>query len=1361
MDKQKAQQYLGKLKTLLQGKNLKLLIIIGATVLLVGSVGGMLLVKSKTVPEQVMASTVSPNGFTVSAFTDWKAATELVVADNPEFKNSREFQDERDYLRNSLTDEQSNRNSHVLVARGLEPDTQYWYKVRTSFNSTFDEELYTLKTPAVSEDIPSPEPIYGEVVNQEGNPQPNILIEVYAEQADGRRSASIVTYTAENGTYSADLANLRTLAHGEYWKDDELVPTKVKVIAKSNSESYFYDVYNKEYAPVPTFAFKEIENEYAQVHSPLPTQNSSLLSKLAPEAQAEEQFGCAKGVNEGAICGSDCNGDDPNDSDWVTSGTCKGDVCQGAKSCSEVGGNSKPGSNSDAAPKNDGKRNDAKCKEADEAERNCAAAGDACNWQEAIKNLRNEGNCGESTAFTQEQACFILHQEFDNYMKNNEADPCEARNHAIDEAAKRTEGKKCAGYEVKCNPGEQEPRGNASDGGGQCDGKDGANHYKCTADGVATSCNNASGSLGTHKWCTGLCGNGEACVNAISSGKNYHGVPAQGAPNGGGSAPKPAPQRPNTSDQWCVVEDNVCYETMNGDKISSSRRPNMACSSSTGNCTAVHKELVDTNNGGNLQFQDNWLQGGYNCRYAGSGECAPSDFQGSYCFGDALTPGTMCFCDGIISATGPDGKTFTYGKARVDSVTRDGQYLCGASCTSSDFTDNIKTAPECNNPYRCPPPGDDPVTPGDDPPPGGERDCSNINSDCETLRQAISQLNSVAGEEGCYVYDGTGDEIFEGSDDIGRLVGILQDERRRLECDDKLSCNRVDQKCGEGVGQCCDGLTCASDTGLCISESGEDDEYLPRCETSSCSDLLSNDYKCKVGGSTSAVSKCCPQGQRYYQNTCLPEDIPVCLTTRGLDRAKCTPYQGGAVPAGQVRCLSFRTVGGGYDNDTIVVCPRKADVPVDPDEGATPEPTVDPCSGVNQPAGCTCILETKAYCASGVCDKGKCTDPNETKETPAPTKDPCTGRNQPAGCTCILETKAYCASGVCDKGKCTDPNTGTSTATPQPTSEPVTTPAGSAACKGKGQVQCGRTTGCEWASCASSSRCVPTGTTDPCAESNNLHQNIVGKAHAQDDASTVKAQTGDEVDPGVYSGPGGVTLNFFSPTTVAFFIDANGNGVKDEGEKEVENKSYELIKQQEAFTYEVLNGTNAMNFPFYKDDKNFYSANDIIEEARTQGVTITSIKKWYGKWIEYSKEDGKTYGKDFSIKPNEGYFVTSTITGSFGLFGSTPQESFPQQLLNGWSLVGVAPGYGSNKQEAYVHNEFANGIEAFEYITVVNKSDNSIELNNVTRYDSGVYRGVNYAEGEDGKMKEFGLDFELNAMQAYFVKSEKKTVFTP
>ncbi|MFW5720725.1 MAG: hypothetical protein ACOCXT_06895, partial [Candidatus Dojkabacteria bacterium] len=408
--------------------------------------------------------------------------------------------------------------------------------------------------------------------------------------------------------------------------------------------------------------------------------------------------------------------------------------------------------------------------------------------------------------------------------------------------------------------------------------------------------------------------------------------------------------------------------------------------------------------------------------------------------------------------------------------------------------------------------------------------------------------------------------------------------------------------------------------------------------------------------------------------------------TRNLDRKNCSVYSGGSVPGGQLLCYTHRSPGDGYNNDSLAVCPYKANVPVEED------------------------------------------DTGEQDEQPATTTEATTGAE--------------------------------STTTPKPTSEPETTPAGSAACKGKGQVQCGRTTGCEWASCALSSRCVPAGT-DPCAESNNLQQNIVGKAHAQDDASKVKAQTGDEVDPGVYSGPGGVTLNFLSPTTVAFFIDENGNGVKDEGEEEVENRSYELIKQQEAFTYEVLNGTNAMNFPFYKDDKNFYSANDIIEEARTQGVTITSIKKWYGKWIEYSKEDGKTYGKDFSIKPNEGYFVTSTISGSFGLFGSTPQESFPQQLLNGWSLIGVAPGYGPNKQEAYVHNEFADGIEAFEYITVVNKSDNSIELNNVTRYDSGVYRGVNYAEGEDGKMKEFGLDFELNAMQAYFVKSEKKTVFTP
>ncbi|MFW5720584.1 MAG: hypothetical protein ACOCXT_06180, partial [Candidatus Dojkabacteria bacterium] len=833
MDKQKVQQYLGKLKPLFQGKNLKLLIIIAATMLLVGSVGGMLLVKSKTVPEQVMASTVSPNGFTVSAFTDWKAATELVVADNPEFKNARLFQDERDYLRNSLTDEPSARNSHVLVARGLEPETQYWYKVRTSFNSTFDEELYTLKTPEVSEDIPSPEPIYGEVVNQEGDPQPNILIEVYAEQADGSRSASIVTYTAENGTYSADLANLRTLAHGEYWKDDELVPVKVKVIAKSNSESYFYDVYDKEYAPVPTFAFKEIENEYAQVNSSLPTQNSSLLSKLAPEAQAEEQFGCAKGVNEGAICGSDCNGDDPNDSDWVTSGICKGDVCEGAKSCSEVGGDSKPGSNSDAAPKIDGKRDDAKCKEADEAERNCAAAGDACNWQEAIQNLRNEGNCGESTAFTQEQACFILHQEFDNYMKNNEADPCKARNHAIDEAAKRTEGNKCPGYEVKCNPGAQEPRGNASDGGNQCDGKDGGNHYKCTADGVATSCNNASGSLGTHKWCTGLCGNGEACVNAISSGKNYHGVPAQGAPNGGGGAPQPAPQRSNTSEQWCVQDtNNVCYETVNGQKIGEGYSDKVC--GSQGNCVSPSNQLVDQNN--REVGEDGWLSG-YQCRFpVNSSECVEAEIRGG-CTKTNISSGMMCFC--VLDSERKAGVVhngYAYGMSEQRSLYDEtGTPKCGATCGDNE-AGKIDRAPECNNVYKCPSPGD-------------------TNPSCKDNGQSCTSKSDCC------------DGLTCGSN----KVCTLDREPAPLgeECGGTFQ--PADCPCDNSTLSCAQGLICVG--GKCMRPGGgevtptdlppaggDQSSELPRCSSSKCSDGLSDNYKCVSGGyrgTTGDVKKCC------------------------------------------------------------------------------------------------------------------------------------------------------------------------------------------------------------------------------------------------------------------------------------------------------------------------------------------------------------------------------------------------------------------------------------------------------------------------------------------------------------------------
>jgi hypothetical protein len=263
------------------------------------------------------------------------------------------------------------------------------------------------------------------------------------------------------------------------------------------------------------------------------------------------------------------------------------------------------------------------------------------------------------------------------------------------------------------------------------------------------------------------------------------------------------------------------------------------------------------------------------------------------------------------------------------------------------------------------------------------------------------------------------------------------------------------------------------------------------------------------------------------------------------------------------------------------------------------------------------------------------------------------------------------------------------------------------------------------------------------------------------DAKIVNVQSGQKIQAGKYALANGVIVNIDQTKTVNFYNDINGNGIKDANESIVAGHSFKLEKYEESFQYQILNGWNAFNFPFFKSDKAKYKASDLIAVLNGQNAQVTTIKRWNGKWEEYINENGRIYGNDFEIMPNEGYFVKSTNSKNVSFYGYVSDVPMPLTTKSGWSLVGVAPGYASQKVRNFTHPEFKDGISAFELLKTINSSDPGVNATNLTRLDSGVYRNVNYVKSNDQKYKEFGLDFKLNDLSAYFIRSDKRIVFTP
>ncbi len=1100
-------------------------ILIGGIAFLVafGVLGWLLMLRANTDPNKISLSTVSANSFTVTTFTNWKASAELVVAENPEFKNPITFNDERDYYENASKGKKTPRHSHVLVARNLEPNSEYYYKVKTTLNTRYEEETYIVRTPAVDKSVQSPQPVYGEILNQDGKPQKNIIVEVHAQKASGVRSSTISTYTSENGTYSLDLSNLRTHNYQDPWKDGEGTPSEYFVTALSTNEQFQITVEDKnELNPAPTFSFREIASDYAR------NNNLPLLAKLAPGAQAES-YGCAAGVNDGADCGHDCDGN--NDWDPKTIGKCDAGVCKkDGRPTASCGSGDQPKERHSSPPKE--KNNPSPPSSVSTQSLSCSEEFDGNVARCCTKFSGGNGDCGAE----------VTNQGLPTNLK--QLNPGARWEHCKQEAAN---------FIAQCS------RENPKQGYGE--GCQQAPHnpeewFKCI-EGAKSGEDNAR-----------VCFDGQTFGNTYKVGEYLCG--------GGTPEPKPA-DKPTVrvEKSWCKVENNECVITVkyfenNGGPIQTKKRvPGNQCSQDSSNsdnifCSNIKPDPV-------TKPCDTYREQGFDVF---DEKEHPIEFV-ELCRDDSL-PGNL---------------GWACSKEKGHYRDENGLLHCGKNEAS------IQNSPG-------------PLADG--------------KQQCGKGKYGDLTLFEVDGKKFCV------EKMNSGTDSTGA-------------CGTGITSGVITQN-GDVLWNGFDNVTCRGG-------------YY-------CSDTFRNGESTRERDDLEAgnVGLCMVHNKNYGDGAPVEQTFSGELK-RDQGYTKCSSQLSAIETGSTVYCVNNIHIGEEYFANSI-------------------------CNAGGGP------LIIKSH--------------NGTRDTYTAWDDIIC--KDGGSCQADAQQPPSIVHGT--KGVCAVKNDG------------IDVPINPALKVSKNSIQ------------------------------NHMRVNA-------ETATELTISSGEEVGEGQYTSPEGFALNLLSPSKVNFYEDKNGNGVRDSGEEIITSRQFTLVKQAEAFSYNLVNGWNAVNFPFYKNAESFYSASDIIAESRNQGAEIISIKKWAGKWVEYSVEGSSVYGKDFSIQPNEGYFVRTIRAGKLNIFGTTPTETFPQQLLNGWSLVGVAPGYGENKVTAYTHTEFGDGIKAFEYIRIVNNEDPSIQMSNVTRFDSGVYRGVNYRAGQDGKAKEFGLDFTIDELQAYFVKTEKKTVFTP
>ncbi|GAB4284301.1 MAG: hypothetical protein Kow0081_1350 [Candidatus Dojkabacteria bacterium] len=264
---------------------------------------------------------------------------------------------------------------------------------------------------------------------------------------------------------------------------------------------------------------------------------------------------------------------------------------------------------------------------------------------------------------------------------------------------------------------------------------------------------------------------------------------------------------------------------------------------------------------------------------------------------------------------------------------------------------------------------------------------------------------------------------------------------------------------------------------------------------------------------------------------------------------------------------------------------------------------------------------------------------------------------------------------------------------------------------------------------------------------------IFPKVNAQTVPPTPELLDPEQLDRGVYvlNIPNFQTAEFRiynDNVKVNYFVDANGDGIKQDNEEYIDVKQYEIQIERKAsikkFTFEK--GWNLINFPLISNE--FNTAEKLFSRLSDSGINALQISTYSnGKWIHYVQrvnENGEIvyFGTDFNLVPGQGYFINSLNPGTVILEGNRINSSVPLFLEIGWNLVGIINPVRKYSAESLLETCNIDG----KVCRSINKWVN----------------GANYYETyEDFGGSFFGNNFEILEDTGYFIESIAEKTLNP
>ncbi len=212
------------------------------------------------------------------------------------------------------------------------------------------------------------------------------------------------------------------------------------------------------------------------------------------------------------------------------------------------------------------------------------------------------------------------------------------------------------------------------------------------------------------------------------------------------------------------------------------------------------------------------------------------------------------------------------------------------------------------------------------------------------------------------------------------------------------------------------------------------------------------------------------------------------------------------------------------------------------------------------------------------------------------------------------------------------------------------------------------------------------------------------------------------------------------------YVDRNGTFGFQYGEDEILDASVYRIgleKTASVSQYSIKPGFNFVSFPMVIDGiDGVVTSTSLLKYLNEQyGSIFYSIGTYdSGQWKINGSRNGISYGSsEFQIVPGKGYVLKAKQAVTLELIGKEVKNPIPVSLMEGWNFMSV---HGS--LQTYTASSLLDSIDEVE----------GMDADNVSRWmsDRSRYDGLQKELDTQGEMQEYGFDFPLSPLDAYFVR---------